>query len=114
MSDKDKYNISPGAQIGACGDNAEASGMTMNQTVVHRETRISTHPFVATPNEGKCSSCGKSRGSPAHDYEEKDESVISRTTVITGQQGAVGRGAKSEGNTYNKYVNGKLVETKED
>jgi hypothetical protein len=27
-----------------------------------------SHPFVATPNKGKCSSCGKSRTHPIHRF----------------------------------------------
>ena len=29
------------------------------------------HPFVSTPNNGPCSSCGKKHSNPIHNYKEK-------------------------------------------
>jgi hypothetical protein len=88
----DKYNISPGAIVGACGDNATASGGEYNQTVNNYPDRTEVKTNVKTPatkGEGK-------------------------TINISGQHGAVGPNSKSHGNVYNKYVNGELVSSETD
>jgi hypothetical protein len=86
----DKYNISPGAIVGAVGDGATASGGEYNQTVNNCADRTEVKTEIKKPTEG------------------------GKTVVISGQCGAVGPGAKSSGNTYNKYVDGELVSSETD
>jgi hypothetical protein len=45
------------------------------------------HPFVTTPNNGPCSSCGQRRSAAIHDWSTKDMATI---TISKAQEWHVG------------------------